>query len=42
VKPGFTKGEILAEDPLDPARAGGLFERLGQLLEQLSQSLVAN
>ena len=40
-QPGFTKGEILAEAPLDPAAPGGLFERLGQLLEQLSQSLVA-
>jgi len=40
VVPGFTKSEILAEAPFDPALPGGLFERLGQLLDQLSQSLV--
>src|SRR5688572_19841062 len=40
VGPGFTKSEILAEAPFDPALPGGLFERLGQLLDQLSQSLV--
>jgi transcription-repair coupling factor (superfamily II helicase) len=41
VQPGFTRDEILAEGPLDPAKPDGLFERLGELLEQLSQSLVA-
>jgi len=40
VAPGFTKEEIQAADPLDPSRPGGLFERLGELLGQLSQSLV--
>ena len=38
VAPGFTKGEILAVDPLDPAQPGGLFERLADVLGQLSQS----
>jgi transcription-repair coupling factor (superfamily II helicase) len=42
VQPGFTKGEILAEAPFDPATPGGLFERLGSLLDQLTQSLVAS
>ena len=42
VEPGFTKGEILAEGPLDPALPDGLFERLGELLDQLSQGLVAS
>ena len=42
VEPGFTKGEILAEGPFDPSTPGGLFERLGSLLDQLSQSLVAS
>ena len=42
VQPGFTKGEILAEAPFDPSTPGGLFERLGSLLEQLTQSLVAS
>jgi transcription-repair coupling factor (superfamily II helicase) len=40
VAPGFTKGEILAEAPLDASAPGGVFERLGAVLEQLSQSLV--
>jgi transcription-repair coupling factor (superfamily II helicase) len=41
VEPGFTRGEILAETPPDPAEPGGLFERVGRLLEQLSESLIA-
>jgi transcription-repair coupling factor (superfamily II helicase) len=40
VAPGFSREEILAETPQDPSAPGGLFERLGQLLEQLNQSLV--
>ncbi len=40
--PGFTRHEILAETAPDPAGPGGLFERLGQVLDQLSQSLVAS
>ena len=42
VQPGFTKGEILAEGPFDPAKPGGLFERLGSLLDQLTESLVGS
>jgi transcription-repair coupling factor (superfamily II helicase) len=42
VAPGFTRQAILAETPTDPAAPGGLFERLGQVLDQLSQSLVAS
>jgi hypothetical protein len=42
VAPGFTKEEIQADDPLDPSRPGGLFERLSEVLGQLSQSLVAS
>jgi hypothetical protein len=40
VEPGFTKTEILAETPPDPSQPGGLFERLGALLDQLSRSMV--
>jgi transcription-repair coupling factor (superfamily II helicase) len=40
VEPGFTKTEILAETPPDPSAPGGLFERLGALLDQLSRSMV--
>jgi hypothetical protein len=40
VAPGFTRGEILAETPPDAWAPGGLFERLGQVLDQLSRSLV--
>jgi transcription-repair coupling factor (superfamily II helicase) len=40
VEPGFTRDEILAEAPPDPAAPGGLFERLGDVLRQLSQALV--
>jgi len=42
VAPGFTRGEILAEAPPDPSQPGGLFERVGRLLDELSQSLVAS
>jgi len=38
--PGFSREEILAEAPEDPSAPGGLFERLGELLDQLSQSLL--
>ena len=40
VAPGFSRESILAEAPEDPSAPGGLFERLGELLDQLSQSLV--
>jgi transcription-repair coupling factor (superfamily II helicase) len=40
VVPGFTRGEILAERPPDPSGAGGLFDRLGRLLSELSESMV--
>jgi hypothetical protein len=36
VTAGFTREEILAELPPDPASPGGLFERLGDVLGQLS------
>jgi transcription-repair coupling factor (superfamily II helicase) len=42
VSPGFTREEILAKDAFDPATPGGLFERLRDVLGQLSQSLVAS
>ena len=42
VTPGFTREEILAEPTQDPSAPGGLFERLGELLEQLSQALLAS
>ncbi len=42
VAPGFTRSDILAEVPPDPAAPGGLFERTSALLGQLSQSLVAS
>ena len=42
VAPGFTKEEILAEVPADPAAPGGLFERVGAVMGQLSQSLVGS
>jgi hypothetical protein len=40
VSPGFSRTDILAEAPPDPAAPGGLFERTGALLAQLSQSLM--
>jgi transcription-repair coupling factor (superfamily II helicase) len=42
VAPGFTREEILAETPPDPAAPGGLFERIQRVLGQLSQALVAS
>jgi transcription-repair coupling factor (superfamily II helicase) len=42
VAPGFSREEILATPAENPAAPGGLFERLGGLLEQLSQALVAS
>jgi transcription-repair coupling factor (superfamily II helicase) len=41
VSPGFTRTEILAEAPPDPTEPGGLFERVGRLLDHLSRSLVS-
>jgi transcription-repair coupling factor (superfamily II helicase) len=41
VAPGFTREAILAERPVDPGVSGGLFERVGQVLERLSESLVS-
>jgi transcription-repair coupling factor (superfamily II helicase) len=38
VAPGFTRGEIQAEAPPDPAAPGGIFDRLNDILGQLSQS----
>ena len=40
VEPGFTRAQILAETPADPGAPGGLFERLGAILSQLSESTV--
>ena len=40
VEPGFSREQILAEAPEDPSMPGGLFERLGELLDQLSQTLI--
>jgi transcription-repair coupling factor (superfamily II helicase) len=42
VAPGFTREEILAKPELDPAVPGGLFERLGQILDYLTGALVAS
>jgi transcription-repair coupling factor (superfamily II helicase) len=36
VKPGFTKEEILKKPEADPREKGGMFERLGSLLQALS------
>ena len=41
VAPGFTREQMLAEAPPDPSAAGGLFERVGELFEQLSKGLVS-
>jgi hypothetical protein len=41
VAPGFTREDILAEAPPDAWAPGGLFERLGQVLDELSRLLVA-
>jgi hypothetical protein len=39
VAPGFTRDKILAEAPLDPAAPGGLFDRLGRLLDDLAEAI---
>lgn len=39
VEPGFNRDLILAEGPFDPATPGGLFDRLSEVLTQLSPSL---
>ncbi len=36
VAAGFTRDEILAEAPPDPSASGGLFDRLRDILTQLS------
>ncbi|HUL74174.1 MAG TPA: transcription-repair coupling factor, partial [Vicinamibacterales bacterium] len=41
VGPGFSREALMAEQPMDPGAAGGLFERVGDLLMRLSQSLVS-
>jgi hypothetical protein len=41
VAPGFSREAMLAERPVDPGLPGGLFERVGQLLGRLSDSLVS-
>jgi len=40
VEPGFTREAILAEAPPDPSEAGGLFERIGAVLDELSQATI--
>jgi transcription-repair coupling factor (superfamily II helicase) len=40
VAPGFSREHILAEAPQDPSAPGGLFERVGELLDQLSQTMI--
>jgi len=42
VTTGFTREAIQAEVPPDPAAEGGLFERLGQILGELSRALIAS
>jgi transcription-repair coupling factor (superfamily II helicase) len=42
VGPGFTRAEIEARAEPDPSTEGGLFDRLGQLLAELSGALVAD
>ena len=39
VSSGFTREEILAEAPPDPRAPGGIFERVRQVLDELSRSL---
>ncbi len=41
VSGGFTRGEILAEVPADPQAPGGLFERVRQVLDELSRGLTS-
>ena len=40
VTPGFTREAVTAEARIDPAAENGLFERLAQVLAQLSQGLL--
>jgi transcription-repair coupling factor (superfamily II helicase) len=40
VEPGFTREAILAEAPPDPSEPGGLFDRIGAVLDQLSQATI--
>jgi len=40
VAPGFSRDQVLAEKPFDPAAPGGLFARLASVLGQLSESMV--
>lgn len=39
VASGFSRGEILAEVPPDPRAPGGVFERIRQVLDELSRGL---
>jgi hypothetical protein len=39
VTPGFTKDAILRPEAQDPLAPGGVFERVGLLLEELDGSL---
>jgi len=39
VAPGFTRQALTAEAQADPGAPGGLFERLGGLLDRLNQGL---
>ena len=39
VTSGFTREAVLAEQPVDPALSGGLFERLGDVLTRLGQAV---
>ncbi len=41
VAPGFTREQVLATPTPSPDRPGGLFERVGSLLEELSRSMTA-
>jgi hypothetical protein len=41
VVPGFTREQLLARPALNPDEPGGLFERLGGVLEELTGSLLA-
>jgi transcription-repair coupling factor (superfamily II helicase) len=42
VKPGFTRAEMTAEAPPDPSAEGGIFDRLGSVLAELSRSVIAS
>jgi transcription-repair coupling factor (superfamily II helicase) len=41
VAPGFNRETLLRQTPQDPRAPGGLFERLGQVLDVLSRGLLA-